>query len=354
MKRLLLLVTAVLATPATGGATPRTINVPQDYSTITAAITAAKSGDTILLGPGTYNQFLQDWGFHDKIIALRSVGGPAVTTLSIAGSGHINVSGASEISGFTISGGNNLFSSEAFDVTGDGTLFRGNIFENIVGTRGFAAAIFADPGSPIIDGNIFRNNATDLVQESGGIIRFANGGSSGRYSSPTIVNNLFINNPSAAAIQITSPSGNQPVVINNTFVNNAIGISYASFSPAVIRNNIFANNAAGFHFRSSIGTDPFWDHNLLFNSGPTYGAWMGTNIESDPLFVNGADFHLQPGSPAIGDGYVPGAPTHDFYGVSRSSTSNDLGALTFVPEPSTMLLLGVLAPLALRRDRTLG
>ncbi len=299
--------------------TPRTINVPQDYSTITAAITAANSGDTILVGPGTYNQFLQDWGFHDKIIALRSVGGPAVTTLSIAGSGHINVSGASEISGFTISGGNNLFSSEAFDVTGDGTLFRGNIFEKIVGTRGFAAAIFADPGSPIIDGNIFRNNATDLVQESGGIIRFANGGSSGRYSSPTIVNNLFINNPSAAAIQIFGPSGNQPVVMNNTFVNNAIAISYASFSPAVIRNNIFDNNAAGFHFQSSIGTDPFWDHNLLFNSGPTYGAWMGPNIESDPLFASGADFHLQAGSPAIGAGYLPGAPSHDFYGVQRSA-----------------------------------
>ena len=50
-----------------------TIKVPDDYATIQQAIEAAADGDTILVGPDTYNEGID---FLGKKITVRSEAGP--------------------------------------------------------------------------------------------------------------------------------------------------------------------------------------------------------------------------------------------------------------------------------------
>lgn len=59
-------------------AAQRTLRVPTQYQTITAAITAAKNGDTVLVAPGTYPETVD---FVGKAILVTSEGGWAVTTI---------------------------------------------------------------------------------------------------------------------------------------------------------------------------------------------------------------------------------------------------------------------------------
>ena len=52
--------------------------VPQAYPTIQAAIDAAAAGDTVRVGPGTYNERIN---FLGKTIVVESTGGAAATTI---------------------------------------------------------------------------------------------------------------------------------------------------------------------------------------------------------------------------------------------------------------------------------
>ena len=62
------------------------------------------------------------------------------------------------------------------------------------------------------------------------------------------------------------------------------------------------------------------------------GGWdnSGNNINTDPLFVGGGDYHLGATSPCFGagDGSAPSVPSTDFEGTSRShiAGSPDMGA----------------------------
>jgi len=76
-----------------------------------------------------------------------------------------------------------------------------------------------------------------------------------------------------------------------------------------------------------------WTNNLVFGNTTDYSASIsdptGTdlNIAVDPSFVDqaGGNYHLLPGSPAIGAGSPTGAPATDFDGVARGA-SIDIGA----------------------------
>src|SRR5262249_3421827 len=152
--------------------------------------------------------------------------------IHVAGGVGVTLGGASELSGFTITGAVSDFGAGVV-VNGVGTLIRGNIFDHNTETGGgYGAAIGGNVAAPVIDGNLFKNNTAD-GQYLSGVVCFING------SSPTIINNIFEDNPTRA-INFVLPSGNNPSVLNNSFIRNDTAIKYGSFSPTIFRNNILA------------------------------------------------------------------------------------------------------------------
>jgi len=133
-------------------------------------------------------------------------------------------------------------------------------------------------------------------------------------------------------------------IVNNTLYDNGweewgggIGVENPDVESVTIRNNLCSQNL---YFQ--IALDPgvpaqqvTVDHNLIDGFRGTEGEIYGDNyVEGDPLFVNpaGANFHLQPGSPAIDHGSAVGAPDTDFDGQARPHGAGiDIGADEYVP-----------------------
>lgn len=94
---------------------------------------------------------------------------------------------------------------------------------------------------------------------------------------------------------------------NNTFVDNETGIaSSAAHCSPVVENNIFVNNKWGLYEGTdkSCGFFKFYNsYNLYFGNEEDFKG--AANEEAgelfvDPKLVGGSDYHLLPGSPAIG------------------------------------------------------
>ena len=320
-----------------------TVTVPGDFANIQAALNASDSGDTILVSPGVYTQNLN---FNGKSIALRSTDGPESTTIDVNGGIGVTIGGQAEITGFTISGAQSTFGA-GIQVSGNGTLIKGNIFDgNTQSAGGYGAAIGGNSSSPIIDGNLFRNNTSDF-QFLSGVVGFVNG------SSPVIVNNIFHDNESRG-INLTLPVGNNPQVINNTFVNNTVAVRVdrrVDASGLRFRNNILAENDIGLEIDfGSESNNPTWENNLVFQNGIDYETindqtGINGNLSGDPLFVDrlANNFQLDLGSMAIDTGSPIDAPSIDFVGTLRPLDGDldgvaqyDIGAFETIPVPEPL------------------
>ena len=308
-------------------------------------INMAEDEDTILVEPGTY---VENLDFGGKSISLRSKKGPDLTVIDGDHAGTtVKIGPGGSIIGFTISGGV-ANTGNGMNVSGQGTLIKGNIFElNDEGTGVLGANIGKAPGiygmgaSPIIDGNIFRDNSCNFVPAgnttSNGVLYFVNS------SSPLIVNNVFTGN-TCSAIFLSAGNGSryagQMSIINNTIVGNTIGIRVQGnkkFQAKVFRNNIIVGNRIGVRIpaqscssegiprsRSAPNNIPLcgrtssMDSNLFYNNetdyvGTDYSTGISDDIRADPLFVSPGvgDYRLTAGSPAIDTGSSEGAPTAD-------------------------------------------
>ena len=303
-----------------------TLTVPGQYPTIQAALNAASSGDTVSVSPGTY---IENLDFQGKAVNLVSTAGASQTTIAAPGGTAVTIGPAGSIVGFTISGGTATFGA-GMAVSGSGTVIAKDIFQsNSEGAGGFGAAIGGNVASPVIAQNLFVGNSCDS-QFLSGVVAFVND------SSPTIVNNVFHDNP-CRAINLTLPEGNTPLVINNTMVRNSVGVRIDGRVPSaseVVRNNIVASNGVGLEV--DFGSGPTWDHNLVFGNTANYSGiadqtGLNGNLSADPLFVNSVsnNFQLLPGSPAIGAGSAVDAPSVDFNGNPRPAGSIDIGAFQF-------------------------
>jgi hypothetical protein len=118
-------------------------------------------------------------------------------------------------------------------------------------------------------------------------------------------------------------------VVNNTFYRNGltvwgggISVDNPDVQNVVIRNNIVSQNL---YFQIAVAPgvaaqNLAVDHNLIDGFRGTEGEIYGDDyVTGDPLFLDpsGADFHLQPDSPAIDRGSAVDAPADDLDGRPR-------------------------------------
>jgi hypothetical protein len=203
---------------------------------------------------------------------------------------------------------NNLYSMGTNDqMTTDGDLL---YYDNIInGTRGniykpsrsgYGVGCFAY-GSEEGIGQKFYNNT--IVNCLDGAIILINYASGAEVYDNEFVNNIFANNGSnnsnfQIVMQANSPTYGY-YVLQNTFKNNLI-------------------------YSSATNNTIYYGHSPTYPSGTTYTVGMfnaanGTasdiisgNVFGNPLFVSTSDFHLQPGSPAIGKGLAISGITTDY------------------------------------------
>lgn len=188
------------------------------------------------------------------------------------------------------------------------------------------------------DGNIFH----DIGRTDGQANLHFDHGIYARAQNLTIINNVFYNMNRGFSIQLAD-GASRFLIANNTFAfGNANGedgqiIFWQNNSDIAIRNNIFydPHGSALNRFSANISGCSF-DHNLIFGaakvmSGSATGLSVGTNvIGENPMFVNASapayDFHLRPGSPAIGAGVAAPPLREDRDGRARADSSFDIGA----------------------------
>lgn len=257
---------AILASPI--GAS--TIHVPADYPTIQAAINSSSSGDTILVGPGTYYESLD---YHGRDIVVQSTNGPLATTIT------------------------------------------------------------NDPDQTLVlfdEGETVAAVLEGFRLEGGWIgIRFHNSAATIRHN---ILSNQNVNNWAAICLSGgTYPYGITPgpcpaVIENNTIVGCANGgISTFSSVPPMIKNNIVAfNSHYGMH-KEGIQTPvayPELSYNCVFGNPVPYQELPDPGQGSFQLnpMLNGNQT-LQEGSPCI-DAGDPDPAYND-----PDGTRNDIGAV---------------------------
>ena len=280
-----------------------TINVPGDYSTIQAAINAAKNGDLVLVADGTY---LENINFMGKAITVAShfINDPDtshITNTIIDGSNPAHPDSGtvvmfksgedtnSVLCGFTITGGTGTMapSNPLLRAGGGIVLYQSgakimnniieyNIIDNIPWAYG--GGIISDLASNsdiIIKDNVIQNNVCN-----GDDYACAGGIKISTYGYALISNNKIIGNSISASIIATGggikcwgPIGEIYIVSNyikgntvqtNYYGGGGINISECNTNPPIIENNIIVDN-----FSSKYGGGVLIDLNLdnLFKPG---------------------------------------------------------------------------------------
>jgi|LGVF01.1.fsa_nt_gb parallel beta-helix repeat protein len=317
--RFLCVVIAVFWSNAAFGVT---IHVPGDHDTIQAAIDAASNGDTVMVGPGSYNENIV---LRDGINLIGS--GPSVTT--IVGDGSACAVIAADdlvIEGFTITNGNGGIHCDGVSPIIRNNVLTGNIY----------TGIYCRANTALIESNVIRLNKKNQYGLALGIYLVG--------SNTLIRNNLILENERDGIA--ASWDGWHPVIVNNTIAGNVRSGIYCFYGgePVLKNNIIYGNGQYGFQEGHGSGPTPspsiyyncFYDNGLGtyldYETGvlatvadmETNVPDTGNNKGADPLFIDspGDNYHLLPGSPCIDAGTSDEAPEVDFDGFSRFDDPN--------------------------------
>lgn len=336
-------------------------NVPSQYSTIQAAITASVNGDTILVATGTY---FENINFRGKNIVVTSTyyqtGNPAIISSTIInGSTPVHPDTASCV--IISSGEDSTAVIQGFTITGGtGTLWDdehspGNRFRE-------GGGILVQYSKPVIKNNIIRNNFATSV--TGGAVGAGGGGIRMGDSNPLVINNIIMQNQGryGPGIVLNYSGGtfkNNIICLNTGGQNYGGGGAFwillnSATGPRIIENNTIINNTTtsgcgGINIQNStvsirnniIRGNTSTNSNQIDFSGAvtvTYcnvqGGFTGAgNINVDPLFAD-SNYILQTSSPCIdkGDSSIiyndvedPNNATFAKY-PSRGGLRNDIGA----------------------------
>ncbi len=261
---------------------------------IQEAINAAGDGDTIIVGPGDYEENIN---FSGKAITLMSTDPDD-----------------SEIVATTIINGGQAGTVITFNCEeGSDSVLSGFTITN--GEADFGGGIYCHNSSPTITNCILANNSADF-----------GAGISCDSSWPGIINCIITKNYSlnnGGAIYCLNSSLN---LTNCTMSENSAhygGGLYSDNSSPTITNCILWGDTP----------DEISEYNsaltIIFST--IQGGYLGTgNIQGDPLFINPEedDYHLQSDSPCIDSGTNTNAPSNDKDGVSRPWDGDDNGVAT--------------------------
>jgi len=281
----LLVAAAIGISPlAVGGAHAAVLHVPGDYPSIQAAISAASSGDVVMVAEGEY--------FEE--ITLR-----AGVVVQGAGEERSIINGGGDYGDVVRAIGNDIESSAkllGFTVTG---AISGG------GMPG-GAGVFCNSGaSPEIANCRFRGNDFGVATWNG--------------AAPLVHNNVVVDN-TFDGIDINS----SPIVVNNTIAFNNIGIADGGGYRPPVMNNIVTNNTLRGISASSQPYAPTLSYNDVWGNGEDYHNCVpGTgDISEDPAYRDVAtrDLRLSPGSPCIDSGNPDGSYN------DPDGTRNDMGA----------------------------
>ena len=342
----------------------------ETYTEIQPAIDAANDGDTIIVRVGTYTgEGNKNLDFGGKSLTLKSENGPQNCIIDCQGSGRgFYIYGvAPVVDGFTIKNGYVTEGGEPY---------------------GWGGGILVRNASPTITNCIITNNYN--YERGGGIYLY--------YASPTITNCVIKGNQTWAYGGGIDGYRSTPTIINCMITGNktlgygskggGIRLNYAGY-PQIKNCTISGNVAAPYDYKGGGGgifvkeSRPIITNCVIWGNSAYYGpeleslwayptiqysnidptkirvsggdvTWGDGNINADPLFVGGGDYHLQEFSPCVDSGTDAGVDTdidgdarpYDVPNWNKNGTGDefDMGADEFAP-PCLYDFYGFIEPL---------
>ena len=337
----------------------QTIHVPQDYPTIQSGIDHAQTGDTVLVDEGTYYENIN---FKGKSIIVTSKyvlenNTQHILTTIINGGSYSNIDSASCVMFVSAEGPNSVI--QGFTLTGGKGTFYNLDDLNEPQYAGYTTheggGVFVNESSPTIKNNLIIDNEASSGADydyNGG------GGISSFMGNPTILNNIIIENE-AFGLHAYGPG----IVFNKsngTIRNNVVcknksraggGIFIDIGVGATIENNTVVENISSTNVASGLyihGTNSIIRNNIIWGNLQTSGDQisgvensifeynnseqefpnMPTIFTMEPEFV-ASNYYLQSSSPCID----LGNPTTIYFDIEDTSNPGfakfpSLGSLT--------------------------
>jgi hypothetical protein len=311
-----------------------TIRVPQDYSTIQAAINAAQRGDTVLVSEGTY---FENINFQGKGIVVTSnyiftQDWQTVLGTIINGSTAINKDTASTVQ--LLNGEDSTSVIEGFTITGgSGTKYH---FKDLLQPYQEGGGIILSYSHAVIKDNYITGNINNPV--SGGVEDGGGGGIASMYGNPTIINNMIVSNSSGYACGIVL-NWSAGTIKNNIIYHNKGGavdgcggvMIYDSPDSVVVENNTIAGNVSltgtgGVSISLAGAYVPDIENNIIWYNRQVNSPQVSL---SQPLTFNDVEDHLYTGNISVNPDFADNtflladnSPCID--GGDTSSICNDL------------------------------
>ncbi len=265
-------------------ATATTLHVPGDYPSIQVALTAAQSGDTVLVQPGTYPENI----FWPDVNGIRLISAGDSSNTIIDGGGNnssviymnpatATLDSTTEIQGFKITNGGNIANGGGmFFINASPVLTRLWVTGNTATTNG--GGLYISGGSPtLINVSVTGNTA----YEGGGLFIY---NSSPTLSYVTVTGNTASSgNGGGLYISGGSPALTNVTVTGNTATANGGGFYIYSgtttLTDVTVSDNTASNQGGGLYILSSNAT--------LTNVTVTGNKGRGLFIrEGSPILTN--------------------------------------------------------------------
>jgi len=339
-------------------------HVPEDYTTIQAALNSCEDYDTVVIAQGRYTgDGNRNINFNGKLITVRSTDPTDInvinsTVIDCQSNGHGFVFNRGEnpeatVAGLTITGGYASLGGAIYCYNNSSPSITNCLIIDNLAFLGGGVAFTNSETRPRITNCILTTNSA-LV--GGGAI-YCNG------ASPKISNCLITSNQASDGGAVYSHNPGDPLISNCTVSGNAAFSSAGAIycyksSNLVINNSILWGNTAAYApevLVDNLGATTSihisycdvqdYDNSVISDNGCTVN-WGSGNIDIDPYFVSmglpastnihtGGDYHLLKGSACIDAGdpaFTPGPDETDIDGNPRTLGEKvDIGADEYLP-----------------------